>query len=139
MLPSIFDSTTIPILKETVNFAQARHSVLVGNIANMDTPGYKVRDLSVDTFQEKLKAVINTKPQAKAKEVESPGIVDSQPGDPMREVRESLTNVLYHDGTNVSMENQVNEISKNQMLHNVAITIMSQQFRLLQVAISERV
>lgn len=137
MLPTIFDSTTIPILKETANFAQARHSVLVGNIANMDTPGYKVRDLSVDTFQQKLKEAITARKTRN--EPISPGIVDSQPGDPMREVRDTLTNVLYHDGTNMSLENQANEIGKNQLLHNVAITIMSQQFRLLQVAISERV
>ena len=137
MLPTIFDSTTIPILKETANFAQARHSVLVGNIANMDTPGYKVRDLSVDNFQQKLKAVINA-PKTRS-EPQSPGIVDAPPGDPMREVQESLKNLLYHDGTNMSLENQVNEISKNQMLHNVAITILSQQFRLLQVAVSEHV
>lgn len=137
MLPTIFDSTTVPALQETASFAQARHSVLVGNIANMDTPGYKVRDLSVETFQEKLKTALTTKP--KRAEHDSPGIVDSQPGDPMREVRESLKHILYHDDTDLSLEHQVNEISKNQMLHNVAITIMSQQFRLLQVAISERV
>ena len=55
MLPTLFDNTTIPILQEVASFAQARHHVLAGNIANVDTPGYRVRDLSVDTFQERLK------------------------------------------------------------------------------------
>ena len=32
-------------------FTEARHSVLAGNVANLDTPGYKTRDLSVETFQ----------------------------------------------------------------------------------------
>ena len=103
----------------------------------MDTPGYKTRDLSVDMFQKKLKEVINA-PKTRS-EPQSPGIVDSLPSDPMREVRETLTTLLYHDGTNMSLENQANEIGKNQMLHNVAITILSQQFHLLQVAISEKV
>ena len=57
----------------------------------------------------------------------------------MRRVRESLKDVLYHDQTNVSLEHQVNEVSKNQLMHSMAITVMTSQFRLLQTAISERV
>ena len=37
------------------------------------------------------------------------------------------------------MENQINQIVKNQQEHNMAIGIMSTQFRLLRAAISERV
>jgi flagellar basal body rod protein FlgB len=37
------------------------------------------------------------------------------------------------------MENQVNEIVKNQTEHNLAAGILSNQFRLLRAAISERV
>ena len=59
--------------------------------------------------------------------------------DGMRQVRETLQNILYHDDSNVSLEHQVAEINKNQVMHNVAITILSQQFRLLQAAVTERV
>jgi flagellar basal-body rod protein FlgB len=45
MLPDLFSSTTIPALGEVLNFAQARHTVLTGNIANVNTPGYRLRDL----------------------------------------------------------------------------------------------
>jgi flagellar basal body rod protein FlgB len=37
------------------------------------------------------------------------------------------------------MEKQVNEMMKNQQQHNLAIGIMSAQFRLLRAAITERV
>ena len=40
-----------PVLEQVVNFAQARHGVLAGNIANLDTPGYRVRDLSPEKFE----------------------------------------------------------------------------------------
>ncbi len=46
---------------------------------------------------------------------------------------------MYHDGTNINLEQQIAEINKNQMLHNVALTVMTNQFALLQTAISERV
>ena len=58
MLSGLFQSTTIPVLEQVVSFAQARHTVLAGNIANMDTPGYQARDLSVEDFQTRLKAAI---------------------------------------------------------------------------------
>jgi flagellar basal body rod protein FlgB len=38
----------------------------------------------------------------------------------------------------VSIERQVAEITKNQTEHNLALAVMNSQFRLLQVAISER-
>jgi flagellar basal-body rod protein FlgB len=137
MLPGLFSSTNIPILGEVLNFAQARHGVLAGNIANVNTPGYRLRDLSETAFQEQLKDAI-AQVQAAGKPA-SPGLVSSQPGDPLREVRESLQNILYHDDTNIDLEKQVAEITKNQILHNFALTVMNDQFALLESAISERV
>ncbi len=137
MLPGLFQSTNIPALAESVNFAQARHNVLAGNVANANTPGYRVRDLSVETFQQKLKAAIEMS-ETKGEPI-SPGIRRSTTGDPIRDVRSELTNILYHDDTNMDMEKQVTEISKNQFLHSFALTVMNDQFQLLQAAISERV
>ena len=54
MLSGLFNSTTIPALGEVLNFAQARHTVLAGNVANVNTPGYRLRDLSQTEFQQRL-------------------------------------------------------------------------------------
>lgn len=137
MLPAIFRSTTIPALAETASFAQARHEVLAGNIANVNTPGYRVRDLSTTTFQERLGEMMQSR--FEAPRPQSPGYVTDSSSDPLKQVRDTMTNILYHDDTNIDLEVQVNEISKNQMMHNMALTIMSNQFQLLQAAISERV
>jgi flagellar basal-body rod protein FlgB len=137
MLPSLFDSTTIPALAETLQFAQARHTVLLGNLANANTPGYHVRDLSVDVFQQRLKEALAAG-QSK-QDPQSPGFVSGDTGDPLRRVRDSLTNILYHDETNMDLEKQVAEVNKNQFLHNFALTVMTDQFQLLQTAISERI
>ena len=137
MLPNLFSSTTIPVLGEVLNFAQARHTVLAGNIANVNTPGYRLRDLSQTAFQEKLKEAIAA--SRAAAEPLSPGLADSEPGDPMRQVRASLENIIYHDDTNIDLEKQVAEMTKNHLLHNFALTVMTDQFQLLQTAISERV
>jgi len=87
MLANLFNATTIPALGEVVNFAQARHTVLAGNIANVNTPGYRLRDLSPTEFQQRLKEAI-----AQSQQATSPyrGLAYSQPGDPLRQVRASL-------------------------------------------------
>jgi flagellar basal-body rod protein FlgB len=136
MLSGLFDSTTIPVLGEVLNFAQSRHGVLAGNIANVNTPGYRTRDLSETAFQELLKEAID---ESHSGRPVSPGLVTSRPGDPIRNVRASLENILYHDDTNIDLEKQVAEITKNQLLHNFALTVMTDQFKLLETAISERV
>ena len=134
MLHSIFQSTTIPVLEQVVNFAQTRHTVLAGNIANLDTPGYLVRDLSVTDFQAKLKEAVKSH-RARSLGM-SPGEPDFPQNTPMAEVAQNPKSILYHDKSNVGLEHQVTEMVKNQMQHNLALTIMSSQFRLLKAAIS---
>ena len=134
---NIFQSTSIPVLQEVIGFAQARHEVLVSNVANVNTPGYRVRDLSVDNFQQRLQEAIDA--QQETGTALSPGEISEREAASMQQVRETTRDILYHDGTDVGMEQQVLEISKNQYMHNMAISIMGTQFRMLQTAISERV
>ncbi|MGE0609191.1 MAG: flagellar basal body rod protein FlgB [Pirellulales bacterium] len=128
----LFSQTTIPVLEQVVNFSQARHTVLAGNIANLDTPGYKTRDLSPESFQARLReAIIERDSVGTAGE-------GSSHGDPFQATTSNLHGIVRHDEGNVGMERQVTEMAKNQMQHNLAMAIMSSQFKLLQAAISER-
>ena len=136
MLSSLFDSTSIPILEQVIVFNQTRHEVLAGNIANLDTPGYKIRDISPDEFQSKLKEAIELRDTQPSN---SPfGNLAGRRKAAMAEVRESMQSILYHDGSDVGLEYQVAEISKNQAQHNMALAIMKSQLSLMQAAISER-
>ena len=140
MIASLFDSTSIPVLQEVVDFSQARHTVLAGNIANLDTPGYKVRDLSVADFQARLQQAIETRrePASSAKGV-SPGEIGLSGSEPLAEVAKNSRTILRHDQNNVGIESQVTEMAENQMQYNTALSIMVNQFRLLESAISGNV
>jgi len=143
MLSSMFDSSTVPVLEQVVKFTQARHGVLAGNIANMDTPGYQTRDLSPVEFQEKLKEAIEARSESAvsptyAMEAHLQGIDRSGGQSGIEGVSDSVKGILFHDGNDVSMERQVTEIAKNQAQHNLALSIMTAQFRLLRAAITER-
>jgi flagellar basal-body rod protein FlgB len=149
MLSSLFQSSSLPVLENVVNFTEARHGVLAGNIANLDTPGYKTRDLSPALFQQRLREAIETKNQP-ISPTSLGDAADLSPTDTFEQqaikqqvafgkVKDSMKSILRHDGDDVSMEKQVNEMMKNQQQHNLAIGIMSAQFRLLRAAITERV
>ncbi|MBN2022570.1 MAG: flagellar basal body rod protein FlgB [Pirellulales bacterium] len=177
MLNALFDSTSIPVMEQVVNFTQARQNVLAGNIANLDTPGYKVRDLSVEDFQARLAQAIqrrrggagsgsgglgyssataeylgslwssgssaystaSSSDYAVGPSVRSPG--ETAPDNPrpsVAKVSDDPKNLLHHDKSNVGVEYQVTEMVKNHIQHNMALAVMTSQFRLLQAAISER-
>jgi flagellar basal-body rod protein FlgB len=135
MFSSLLGGTAVPALEQTVNFAQKRHLLLASNLANLDTPDYQTRDLSVDKFQDQLRTAL-ARPQSTG----SPYSPVSQPesGD-FTKVRDISNQILYHDGSDVSLEQQVTEVSKNQAMHNTAIALMRSQFQTLKVAISESV
>lgn len=137
MISGLFQSSTVPLLEQVVNFSEARHNVLAGNIANIDTPGYQTRDLSPELFQEKLRDALQSRDELRR----SQGLRGAAPNgvDPLADVSRNLKSILRHDGVNVSIEGQVTEIAKNQVQHNMALAIMNSQFRLLNTAISERV
>lgn len=152
MLTNLFSNSTLPMLEHVVQFTQARHGVLAGNIANLDTPDYKTRDLSVDRFQTSLKKALDSsrQPQSQGETelLRERGLIASQTTtsyvtmpdhEAYADVRESMKSILFHDGSNVSMEKQITEISKNQSQHTLAIRLMSSQFNQLRAAISERV
>ena len=129
----IFNSTTIPALEQTMVFAQKRHELLAGNVANFDTPDYRARDLDIGDFQNALAESIDAA-RRPASQAVSPTTRDDIYAGP----RDATEQVVYHDGSDVSMEHQVTELAKNQHLHGLAITTMRSQFALLRAAITER-
>jgi flagellar basal-body rod protein FlgB len=149
MLSSLFQSSSIPVLEQVVRFTEARHGVLAGNVANLDTPGYKTRDLSPALFEKSLQEAIEAGRQPatpnydydpfSSSPTQSRRNTNERQLAAFRKVEDSMKSVLRHDEGDVSMEQQINAIVKNHQQHNLAVNIMSAQFRLLKAAISERV
>ena len=144
----MFSTPALKSLEQTVAFTERRHAILAGNIANTDTPGYRSKDLSVDTFQKSLRDAIQADRQERDM---SPGLRLSLLGSPnhatkpafadskkvaMESVHDSMKQIVYHDGSDDSLEMQVTQIAKNQSMANMAIAMMKTQFRQLQMAIT---
>lgn len=132
-MPNMIQGTTIPLLEQMLAFSQSRQTLLAGNIANLDTPGYQARDLSLADFQNRLKDAIETNQQA-------PSMVSSSASGSaaLENVASASPNITISDPSKLGTEFQVNEMVKNHIQHNLAVTLLTQQYHLLEAAISER-
>lgn len=145
MLDSLLNTTTIPLLEKMAAFGERRQEVLAGNIANIDTPLYKMRDLPVNDFQQALQEAVRHRGSVPPSDVtlQSPGQartgVDSYFPAELFKAREAASdNLTFYDANNRSIEKQVTEMTKNSMMQQFAVEIMSAQMNMLQMVISER-
>ncbi|MBA3312038.1 MAG: hypothetical protein H0T47_01925 [Planctomycetaceae bacterium] len=128
--PSSFE-----LLRHMAVFGERRQQVLAENIANIDTPNYKTRDLDTAGFQAALReAVLAARSPGHAIEPGStpftPDLFTARPTSP-----QSLT---FQDGNNRSVEREITELSKNLLMQNFAVELMAAQTQLLAAVISER-
>ena len=145
MLPSLTNGTTIPLLQQVAKFAERRQDVIAGNIANVSTPDYRMRDLPVEKFQQALNEAVagrvettSNSPQWKFQTPASPGAVEPFNDELFQAVEAEPQGVTFHDGNNRSIEHQMMEMTKNSLLYNSAVELMKSQFNRLQAIVAER-
>jgi flagellar basal-body rod protein FlgB len=145
MIESLFNSSTIPLLAKAAAFAERRHEVLAGNVANISTPDYRTRDLPVAEFRAALEEAV-----ARKRPVDSSGkpAWSFSAGAPasgeyfsqalFQGLEAPPKTITFQDGNNRSIEKEVMEITKNSLMQTVAIELMNVQLNRLQAVISER-
>ncbi|HID23749.1 MAG TPA: hypothetical protein EYP14_15310 [Planctomycetaceae bacterium] len=149
MIRPLLDGSTIPILEKVAAFGERRHEVLAGNLANIDTPGYRMRDLPVAAFQkalaeatERLRSGQSIGTEASASPASagsaSPDLDHLFPPNLFRPSDAASKNLTFQDGNNRSVEYEVMEMTKNAMLQKYALQVMIAQMNLLQSVIAER-
>ncbi|MCY2955398.1 MAG: flagellar basal body rod protein FlgB [Planctomycetota bacterium] len=124
------NGSNTPLLEQVVQFAAARHKLIAEDIANVDTPGFRQKDLSIERFQEMLRERLGKR---------SAGDEWRRFEDVGREVANPERGILFHDGNNRSMERLVSDLAKNAMMHNLAIELLRKQYMTMEMALKERV
>ena len=145
MLPSLTNGTTIPLLQQVAKFAERRQDVIAGNIANVSTPDYRMRDLPVAKFQEALSDAVAGQTEATSlgtqwnfQAATKPAPVEPFGDELFQAVESEPQGVTFHDGNNRSIEHQMMEMTKNSLLYNTAVELMKVQFNRLQAIVAER-
>lgn len=138
-LEGLTDRGPTPALVKTLAFNEARLRMVSENIANIQTPGYRAKQLDVQGFQQSLRDALELRkknPNAPFA-VENKREVATRPDGTLK-VTPSLVppeNILFHDGTNASLERQMAELAELGMVHDAATQLLQKRFEGLQKAI----
>lgn len=111
--------SNIDALSRMIDVAEQRHSVISQNIANVNTPGYRARDLEFETT---LSAQLSGNGRGPVSETESRIVL--QAGLPIRT-----------DGNNVDLDREVGQLNQNALLHQTYTQVLAGYFDALRRAI----
>jgi flagellar basal-body rod protein FlgB len=140
-LTDIVNRGTLPALEKLSAFTEHRQRVLADNIANIDTPNYKVKHLDPKAFQAALGEALDRRKEDMAQ----PFTMDTHEQfrtNPHGHLVVTPTvqpeNILFHDGTNASIEKQMSALAENAMTHELSNELLRGKFTGLLTAIRGR-
>lgn len=120
-------------------FNESRLRMISENVANIQTPGYRAKQLDAAAFQRSLREALD----ARARDPNRPFTVQSG-----REVRtdaqgylrvtpsqKPVENILFHDGTNLSIEREMADLAETGMTHDLFTALLNGRFNGLKKAI----
>ena len=113
---SLFDSA-VTALARGLTFASQRHDVLAQNLANVETPGYRARDLVRDEASDMAAGA----------------------APPLPRVTYSADGIQGIGGNDADLERQMGRIAENTLLQHTLVQLLSSQFASLKQVISGRV
>jgi flagellar basal-body rod protein FlgB len=125
LVASLFSGSNYVGVKKMMDVSALRHAAIASNIANVSTPGYKRMQISKD-FEEELRTRIEARASSEIATI-----------DPRTEVDE-LTPSTRADGNNVQIDQEMLELSKNNLNFSTLTDFASGSLKQLRVAITGR-
>lgn len=155
----LFGKSHLPVASEVIRMAEVRHKELVNNIANMDTPYYKARDINVKEFRSLLGNAIENRKSSHPWQFKMESGRDVQGGRSLesfhmrsikdlkdgtistgfRRVKRMDDTVMRHDQNNITPEGEMARLGKNASLHKTFLTIARDNFSMIESALRMRV
>lgn len=121
---------TFSSLENAMNYSTAKNRAISNNIANVDTPGYKAKDVVFkDVLNEEVSSIPTKRTNARHIDFQKRGGADSF---------QTITrhNGTYnHNGNNVDIDKEMNELAQNQIQYQALTNRMSSKFRGLESVI----
>ena len=143
MIDAVTGSDAIPVLERLAQFAGQRHRLIADTIANLDTPGYRPADVSIEAFREQLGDAIDARRAARGGrgrlEPSDSEQVEFTPTGLVLHPEPIGRNVLFHDGNDRDLDRTMQGLVENFLTFRVAVDLLRSRFALLNSAISERV
>ncbi len=138
-LSSVTNRGAMPALEKSLIYNQARLKMIAENVANIHTPGYRAKHLDAAAFQGALRKAVASRGDDPSKaltvnlgrEVRTDwhGRLKVTPTEKPGE------NILFHDGTNLSIERQMADLAETGMIHELTTNLLRGGFERLRQAI----
>jgi flagellar basal-body rod protein FlgB len=122
-------SSTFSSLENAIGYASQKQKVISDNIANVDTPNYKAKDVS---FKNVLSDAVNSQFSTKITDPRDFSFdTSSQPY-----TVTTQQNVDYNsNGNSVDIDKEMSNMATNQIYYNTLVSRMSDEFQTLQMVI----
>ncbi len=123
-------SGTISTIERALDYSSLKQKVISQNIANVDTPNYKAKDVNFkEVFQQALIGSMEAN-KSDVRHYDFKGRTSPLPGEVTRK------NVSYnHNGNSVDLDKEMSDLATNQIYYNAMIERMSGKFSSLQTVI----
>jgi len=118
-------SDSMKVLERVIQHAGIRQNVLASNIANVDTPNYKAKDVS---FNEVLGSEIRLA-------ATNPGHIQPSGGASGADMQVE-DSPSWADQNNVEMDLEVAKMTENAMLFQAAVTLLTKKISMFKSALS---
>ena len=130
MPSSYLIDNTARFLEKAINVSTRRHSLIAGNIANVDTVGYTPKDLD---FQKTLEAEMSRQPEKLARTDARHYAYGSEP---------NLTQSIVDksdpfDPDPVNIDTEMNHLVENNVKYRTSVAMLKRKISLLKYAIAE--
>ncbi len=143
MIDGVTNSDGLAVLERLIQFAGQRHRLIVNNIANFDTPGYRPTDVSVTEFQEHLGEAIDQNRRSgrsdRALELKNTDQVEFSRGSITLHPTPIGRNILFHDGNDRDLERTMQDLVENFLTFRMATELLRNRLDLINSVIAERV
>lgn len=121
---------TVDVLQKSLDYASTRNNVIASNIANVDTPNYKAKDVQ---FKDMLANELSKTTEAKRTDPRHlPFDSDSSTG--YRVFKKTGTS-YNHNGNNVDIDKEMTELAKNQIYYQGLTDRINGKFKSLQTVL----
>ena len=139
---SMIDTPLMRGLERVLDLSAFRHQVIAANLANIDTPGYRTRDVR-EFAGEIERAMAGVEPSPVESSSDEPWL--SEPGLSTPRLSTAAFTPVAHevrgllerpDGNNVSVERESLLLAQNQLRFQVAVQFLKAEFHRLSSAIN---
>ncbi len=143
LISGVANNGTIPALDGMLTFLSARLEMIAENVANADTPDYRTKQLDARAFQQEMGKAMQARRERPGTPLEIRGTRQFRQDAAGRLIvtptQRPAENILFHDGSDLSIERQMADLAETQMMHQAMVELLRGKYEALKTAIRGRI